>query len=238
MESRFGGQLGGRLGLALILSLVWHLAPWTALSQPLDLQDPTPRWVSVRFEVSPQDQPGRLDARYGDAIRARFEPTADPRRVRVVVGAKDVEERLFAGESPRTNSFSDFVWVFDTDSGAVLSAELAGSLVRRIGFLEKDVSLDVRLTTRHDAGYRPPRRVLGQLLFEYCAGSEAPSNDTSGCSWVRSQHYDPRTGYVNAVGSVQARVVGIRHRSFAPLGEAIFEELSSDQTRVAGLVAP
>ena len=218
------------LGMALQL-----LVSGAAQAEAMKLADARPRWVAVRFEMSPEDEPGRLDSRYGDWIRARFEATDDPRRVQVTIRGGDVARTLFATENVRSESFSDFVWVFDVASGAVVSAGVRGTVLRRIGIFEQELGLDVTLTTEVEGGFRAPRRLLGQLVFDYCRPEESAGTQ---CRIVRPRPYDAATGYVNAVGSVETSVAGLSHRSFAPLGEAIFRELMADEQGLRLAAAP
>ena len=47
-----------------------------------------------------------------------------------------------------------------------------------------------------------------------------------GCTRVAPSPLDPRTGYVNAVGTIRASALGgLGAETFAPLGEAVFSEL-------------
>ena len=52
----------GALGVNLLAVVFLNLQPsGSALAAPLDLLDATPRWVQVRFEISPPDAPGQLN---------------------------------------------------------------------------------------------------------------------------------------------------------------------------------
>ena len=51
------------------LGIAW-LAPGSAPAEPMDLSNPTPRWVEVRLERSPRDAPGALDTVYGPTLPA------------------------------------------------------------------------------------------------------------------------------------------------------------------------
>jgi hypothetical protein len=101
---------------------------------PMDLGDPRPRFVSVRFETSPADQPGRLASFYTEAIPARLSPGDFDGQVRVTIASSDFEAQVMHNQRPRPGSFSDFVWLFDAASGEVVSARLRGTLVRRFEF--------------------------------------------------------------------------------------------------------
>jgi hypothetical protein len=129
-------------------------------------------------------------------------------------------------------SFSDYVWVFDASSGHVLSATVAGRLIRTLdwGFFSSDVEASVRaqMATRSEsgaptaAGYTSPRSRLGQLLFRFCTRT-----DGEDCTLVSAAPYDPRSGYVNAVGPILAGSTVVTTRTFSPLGEARFSEIGT-----------
>ena len=50
-------------------------------AEPMDLRDPQPRWISVRFENSPSDRPGQLATDYAAELPAWFEPDRASSRV-------------------------------------------------------------------------------------------------------------------------------------------------------------
>ena len=191
-------------------------------SDPMDLGDPRPRPVSVRFETSPSDQPGRLASFYTDAVPAWFEPADMPGQVRVTITGEAVETRWFHNQRLRRGSFSDYVWIFDAATGDVVSAHLRGTLVRSFDFgvLQSDIETEIEaeMTTHTRAGFEPGRLRLGQLVFPFCL------RDGGDCTIVTPVRYDRRTGYVNAVGALVGRAMGAAARSFSPLGEAIFSE--------------
>lgn len=198
---------------------------------PLDLRDRRARPIQVRFEVSPPDAPGRLAERWGDPIRAWFTPLQAPDRVEIRVGARAME-RVLSAYDPVPGSFSDFVWRLDSASGEVRSAAFRGSLRRRVDLglwdtrVETDIAVDMGTDRR--GGFLPARRRFGHLLFEYCGAGDP------GCTLVQPRPYDPATGYVNAIGAIQARGLGwMRVTTFSPLGEAIFGEAPASRPDVA-----
>jgi hypothetical protein len=134
-----------------------------------------------------------------------------------------VEQYLMPDEGAEPGSFSDFVWVFESATGRVVSASMSGTVRRTLdwGFFRSSVStkIHVEMTSDAVAGFSKARRFLGQTLFDYCDPSER------GCTQVLGRRYDPERGYVNAVGSIHVRSLGFRARAFSPLGEAIFSEL-------------
>ncbi len=192
----------------------------------MNLRDSTPRAVVVRFESSPADQPGRLASFYTDAVPAWLEPGDLAGQVRVTIAGRDVEARRFQNQRPRPGSFSDFVWVFDAASGDVISAHLRGTLVRRFDFgafrSDVETAIETEMNTRVHAGFEPGRVRFGQLVFPVC------ERDDGDCTLVEPVRFDPRTGYVNAVGVLVGRAMGMVARSFSPLGEAIFTEAEGE----------
>lgn len=191
-------------------------------SEPMNLGDPRPRAVSVRFETSPTDQPGRLASHYSDAVPAWLEPADLAGQVRVTITSADVETRRFRNQRVRPGSFSDFVWIFDAASGEVVSAHLRGTLVRSFDFgafrSDVETQLETEMTTQTRVGFEPGRVRLGQLVFPLCM------REGGDCTIVTPVRYDRRTGYVNAVGPLVGSALGTAARSFSPLGEAIFSE--------------
>jgi hypothetical protein len=187
----------------------------------MDLADTRARAVTVRFETSPPEEPARLASTYTAALPARLEPDG-PGRIRVTIAGREIETGFLYRRRPVPGSFSDFVWIFDATTGDVISAQLSGTLVRTldIGVFSRDVDtpFEVDLSTLGIAGYEAPRSVFGQLVFGHCARAGV------GCTLVAAQPYDQRSGYVNAVGALVGRALGVARKTFAPLGEAIFSE--------------
>jgi len=207
------------------------VAATTARGEPLDLRDPRPRAITVRFENSPADAPDRLADTFTAEIPARFEPDPATGYVRARITGYDVEHGYFQDQPLRPGSFSDYVWTFDPQSGDVVSASLSGTFVRRfdLGVVVKEVDthFEATLSTMREAGFESARRLFGQLMFPLC---EQPARD---CRMVRAARYNPRTGYVNAVGFLGASALGVSVRTFASIGEAIFSEQAAP--RAAGL---
>lgn len=209
----------------LLVLLFW---PVSGLADPVDLRDPTPRWIDVAYEVSPRDLPGQRDVQYTQKLRARFEPLAAG-QVRVTIPGRSLERTLLADDSPVPGSFSDFIWIFDADSGEVLSATLSGEMIKRLdwGLFETSARAYVKVDmgTQRDVGYQAPRRWLGQEFFESCDDLESKT-----CHVVPAREYDAERGYVNAVGEVAVRYGEIVLRTFSPLGEAVLSEVESPTT--------
>jgi hypothetical protein len=191
---------------------------------PLDLSDRATRPIRVRFEISPADRPGDRAQRFSAAIDGRAEPAALG-YLRVVIPSEAVERYLLADQDPLPGSFSDFVWLLDTATGDVISAELSGVLRRQVNWglvgARVEAQIEARMSTRTDAGFRSPVTLLGHRIFSYCGPDE------SDCELVPAARFDPQTGYVNAVGEISARSSWLTTKSFSPLGEAIFEELGA-----------
>lgn len=212
-----------------------------ASAEPMNLHDAEPRWVSVRFEVSPPDLPLQTDALYTAELPAWLEPGVLPGEVRVTVAGSLVERHLMRGQHPVPGSFSDFVWTFDSSDGHVRSATLQGVLRQRLrlGLTDFEVRTPIRvfMDTASPAGYGRTQRLFGRRIFGFCVptGSER-------CQAVTPTPYDPATGYVNALGPVSADAQIARVRSFSPLGEAVFSEaeprLASEGTPPVSLAPP
>lgn len=209
-----------------------------AAAQPLDLSDPTPRWVEVSFESSPAELPGQLAAVWTPRYPARLRPGLRDGWVTVAVPPEVVEKVLLRRVDPEPGSFGPFVWVFDAASGHVITAEFAGAVNRKLdlGLLHPRVRAEIRasMDTLRPAGFRPARRLLGQVVFEHCR----PGPDDRDCRAVLPTPLDPVTGYVNAVGMVQARGFGYTTRSFSCLGEARFFERGPELRLASGELAP
>ena len=92
------------------------------------------------------------------------------------------------------------------------------------GVFRPTVETDIRIEMLTDsmAGYRKPKRILGQTVFRLCI--EPSSKD---CTMVQPAPLDAQRGYVNAVGGISARSGFFTTRTFSPLGEAVFTELPS-----------
>jgi hypothetical protein len=224
------GWLTSMMEGAIVLALC---AP-TAVAEPMDLSDPTPRTVAVRFEVSPPDRPGQTDVAYSPPFSARLEPGDVHGEIRVVIDGGIVERHLLTGQEPVPDSFSDFVWRFDARTGQVGQADVSGRLMRELGWgIQVEVPIRVHMDTSRQAGFEPPRRLLGHQYHGFCGTGAA-----EGCTAVHPRSYDRSTGYVNAVGDIVVSSGPLRIHSFSPLGEAIFSELPPGIPWRAGAGAP
>ncbi len=194
------------------------------MAEPLNLHDTRAREVVVAFEVSPPDVPAQMNTRYTERLRAVLEPGMRASEVRVVIPAETVEQFLVSEQRPVPDSFSDFVWTFDVETGHVVSARLSGRLTPRLdwGFMKTDTHADIEIDMGTDrvAGFEKPKRVLGQLVFRYCTKLA-----DARCRVVETAPYDRSTGYVNAVGQVWVHSAVLDLWNFSPLGEAIFSEV-------------
>ena len=211
--------------LAKILPLLLGAAALAlpAAAEPMDLSNGTARWVTVRFEVSPEDRPGQMRARFSQRFMARLEAGELEGAVRVTVASAIIEKHLFIGQEPSPGSFSDFVWTFDAETGHVISARTRGVLLREIGWgfarWKTDAEVDVTMNTLTSVGFQQSR-LMGTAYPQLCR-----EPDLRRCTVISPTRYDPLTGYVNAVGHVTARSGGMTVHSFSPLGEAIFSEI-------------
>ncbi len=223
-----------RIGSCVLLAL---FAEAGATAAPLDLQDPTPRWIEVQFEVSPEDEPGRLDGIWSVPRAAFLDSDPDRRIVRIRIPTEEIEAHLRStGTEAIAGSFSNFVWTLDSRTGHVLTAVLTGRVRERFSFgpirTSTTVEIRVEMTTRKAGGFRPTRRIFGLRTHAFCL----PSPKSSQCIAVAPIRFDPESGYVNAVGSVVATAVIAEVLAFSPLGEARFSEKSSGrrETVVSG----
>jgi hypothetical protein len=195
-------------------------------AEPMDLRDPQPRWVEVRFEVSPHERPGQRDSVYTQRFPAWLEPDPLVGGMRVTVDASIVERHLMGDQLPLPGSFSDFEWLFDPITGEVLSASLSGKVVNEVswGLISTTVhsEIDVRMNTEQKAGFEQPRSVLRHRIFPYCKSAGRRSSD---CTLVAPSRYQHLNGYVNAVGELTVSSTLVTLHTFSPLGEAIFSEL-------------
>ncbi len=197
-----------------------------AMADPLDLREPRARPVLVAFEISPSHLPAQLDHQYSDLAPAWFEPGPGPGHATVRVAGLEYE-KVVASFDPVPGSFGDFVWIFDVETGHVLSATLTGAFYQRLdlGFLKTRVKANIvaRMTTLRAAGFQPPRSLFGHVLFDHCGGRDAE------CNLVAPRPYDQATGKVNAVGSISVTALGgFVTETFSPLGEAVFTEMCED----------
>lgn len=194
----------------------------------MDLSLREPRWVAVRFEMSPRERPGQTDTVYSPALAAWLEPGEGRGEMRVTVSGDRVEAQLLYDYDPVAGSFSDFVWTFDAGTGAVLSARVDGRLWHRLGWgTSIQAPIQVLMSSQRVAGFAGPRTLLGHEYRRYCRSADAR------CTVVAPRAYDRGTGYVNAVGEILARSGPFQVRTFSPLGEAIFSELPAEAGALA-----
>jgi hypothetical protein len=198
----------------------------SSYAEPMRLDDTTPRWVTVRFEDSPSDHPYRLDNVYTKAFLAWLEPNALG-HITVRVSGEILEQSLFRDRNPVPGSFTDFVWVFDRETGDVLSASFEGTFSYEFdwGFATSEIHASVRaeMQTTHVGGYQGARPVWGVRLYPWC-------NDVQSlhCTAVPTNAYDSDRGYVNAVGFLAIDSPLTQFATFSAVGEARFGELSLD----------
>ncbi|MFK7897302.1 MAG: hypothetical protein AB8G23_15790 [Myxococcota bacterium] len=227
------GQLSALLGM---LMMVLGSAATVSAAGPLDLQNPTPRWVEVRFEISPANRPGQLDSEWSGSRAAYVDPRAAEGIVEVRIPAEEIEAHLRStGTDAIPGTFSEFVWTFDRETGHVLAAQMQGRVRERVklGFIQTSATIDIKvdMTTQQTAGFASESGMLGIETQRFCApgpvraGSRIKrSRRIKGCVGVEAAPLDPDRGYVNAVGTVRAATAVVEIEAFSPLGEARFSE--------------
>jgi hypothetical protein len=188
--------------------------------------------ISVTFEDSGSAMPGSLDRQYGAPVQGWFVAGPGPGQALVRIPASKMEAML-SGYKPVPGSFSDFVWIFDIQTGHVESASFAGVVKTTVtwGFFKTEVEATIvtEMRTSVSAGFRKPERRFGRMVFAYCEDASLE------CHRIQPVPLDPHSGYVNAVGSVRAVALGgIETTSFSPMGEAIFREIAATTTANAG----
>jgi hypothetical protein len=196
-----------------------------AQGQALDLTNPEARMVSVSFESSGCELPGALDRKYGAPVQGWFVPGPGPGQALVRIPASQVEG-MISGYEPVPGTFSDFVWIFDSQTGHVESASFTGVVKAKLrwGFFETEVetAIATEMRTGVAAGFREPEKRFGQMVFGYCEDA------SPACQRIQPAPLDSGSGYVNAVGRVRAVAPGgIETESFSPMGEAIFREIAT-----------
>lgn len=235
-----------QLGLLfLVLSAGMVLTAGGAAAQgPFDLNDPRPRWIDVRFEVSPANQPGQLDSEWSGLRAAFVDPSVGAGRVEVRIPAQEMEAHLLStGTDAIPGTFSEFVWTFDRETGHVLAAEMRGRVREhvRFGFIRTSATIDIQveMTTQQVAGFASESGMLGIETQRFCApgpvrkGAKIKrSRLIKGCVGVPAAPLDPARGYVNAVGTVRAVTPVMEIEAFSPLGEVRFSERVSAPNHV------
>jgi len=202
---------------------------------PLDLGDLRPRWIEVRFEVSPADEPGSLDRIWSAPRRARLEPIPGTGRVSIRVPSRELEAQLRStGTDAVEGSFTDFLWTLDPLTGHVRSAGFSGRVHEhlRLGPIRTQAAIDIRvdMDTENGAGFVPSAGFLGIRTHRFC---RPEPGGASGCVAVQPIRFDPRRGYVNAVGRVRAAHALAEVTAFSPLGEVDFRERGDGGTESA-----
>jgi hypothetical protein len=211
------------IGVLPVLVALFLTFAGEAQGQALDLTNPKARMISVSFENSDSELPGALDRKYGTPVQGWFVPGPGPGQALVRIPASQVEGML-SGYKPVPGTFSDFVWIFDIQTGHVESASFAGVVRSTVswGFFEIEVETAIvtEMRTSVSAGFRQPEKRFGQMVFSYCEDASLA------CHRIQPAPLDARSGYVNAVGSMRAVALGgIETECFSPMGEAIFREI-------------
>lgn len=210
--------------LPLLASLLAGAAgPSAAVAEPMDLSDPTPRWVEVQFGFAPAapESPVAATRRF----RARAEPGDADGTLQVTLPGEVVEEHLFGTQSPKRGSFSDFVWTLDRATGRA-TARLTGVLIRTVsmGFFDTELEprIEVEMSSDARAGFTEPKELMGNTFSRFCDDPGATD-----CTIVDGARYDPESGTVRAVGALSATTTIVTTRTLAPHGEAVFREADS-----------
>lgn len=215
--------------LTLVFLLLWPA--WAIQAEPLDLGDGRARWVAVEFEISPPHLPGQFDTQYTLPYPAWVEPINQGEQLRVTISPA-VTEMLVRDRQPIPGTFSDFVWLFDRRTGAVLSAGFTGRLHEQVewGWISTTAEAQIRVDMASDqvAGFKGTQNFFGNHVNRYCV------DPSEACTLVEGRGLD-RRGYANAVGKVTARSGVVSVETYSPLGEAIFSEL---EPMVAAVASP
>ena len=194
-------------------------------AEPLDVKNSTARWIQVRFEVSPEDEPGSLDRRWSAPRRAYLVAGMSPAEVQIRIPAEVIEAQLRStGTDAVPGSFSEFVWTLDRETRHVTAARLTGRVRERLrlGPFESSAGVDIRvaMSTERSGGFLSGGGTFGVRTYRFCSPTPARRE----CHAVPAIRYDPIRGYVNAVGEVRASHAFAEFRAFSPLGEVEFLE--------------
>lgn len=221
------------IGIVCLLSLV---LPSAANAEPMRLSDPTPRWVVVQFEDSPSERPDLLDRVYTKPFAAWLERN-ELGQIVVRVGGDVLEQSLFRENNPVPGSFSDYVWVFEPETGQVVSASFTGAFAYVIdwGFTTSQIRAHVRarMDTTRSGGFRGVEDLWGTTLYPFCEDV-----GSSHCTPIPARPYDRERGYVNAVGYLAIDSPLTQFSTYSALGEARFSELASQAHVTAPGAAP
>ena len=211
-----------------LVGLIGIFAASATTAGPLDLSDPTPRWIEVRFEVSPAEEPGSLDRLWSAPRRARLEPVDSSPALRIRIPSDQVETQFRSiGSDPVKGTFSEFVWMLDPVTGHVLRASLSGEVRERLQIgpisTAARIAISVEMTTETSpVGFIDSQGVLGVRTNRVCT----PGALETDCVGVEPIRFDPSRGYVNAVGAVRAAHPLAQISAFSPLGEVEFREMA------------
>src|SRR5262249_49097944 len=134
-------------------------------ARPMDPSRLESRWVAMQVI---RGAPGTPEVHLSEPALAWYEVGPEKTQRTVRVPGLEVERVLMPDRHPVDGSFSDFVWIFDVETGDVLSASLSGELNQpiRLGPLQMSsrVSIAVDLNTFVVGGYTPVRELGGQTM--------------------------------------------------------------------------
>lgn len=225
-----------RTGIWGLWARLWFLAglvAGAAEAEPIDLRDVRARWIEVRFEVSPSDQPGTLDRSWSRPRRAYLEPVvlepaATPDRgildgagleraatlVQIRIPAAEIEAHLRStGTDTVPGSFSEFVWILDPESGHVRRADLSGRVREEIRLgpfrSSAQIEISVEMNTERDGGFEPGHGILGIPTHRFCTPAASSTGPSAGGPAVTRNPGE-------RVGSAQEDCVGVPPVPFDP----------------------
>jgi hypothetical protein len=184
--------------LRVLAQLSFALAPLGAASEPLDLNDPTPR--SVLFQVESSTNPATVGQSYGGpSLPATYSASGGTGTLVIPVAS---HEALRGGLTPVPGSFTPILIQFDLATLAATS-QPAGGQATDGGNLTFSWSLHA-LTTNGTAGFvgpnfTPPLLCTSQQqIDQFCQVYPPICGKT--CIQVAGSAFDPASGKVNLVG--------------------------------------
>jgi hypothetical protein len=182
--------------LRVLAQLSFALVPLGAASEPLDLNDPTPR--SVLFQVESSTNPATVGQSYGPSLPATYSASGGTGTLVIPV---ESHEALRGGLTPVPGTFTPIVIQIDLATLAATSQPAGGQASD--GQLSFSFSLRA-LTTNGTVGFvgpnfTPPLVCTSQQqIDEFCQFFPPICGKT--CIQVAGSPFDPGSGKVNLVG--------------------------------------